>query len=173
MKQHLTPTAEQRLFPNFNQTPGEQAWYFVSDQVMGGVSHGEVHTYAEQGQIQTCLQGQVSLENNGGFIQMQWVLDRGVDLSQFSGFYVDWRGQTPALALHLKTDQLMRPWQSYRYETQVSAQWQRQYIAFTDFAPYRTDTPLDLAHVRRLAVIALGEAGAVQVCVREMGLYRS
>ncbi len=163
--------AEQRLFPNFSQSAGEQAWYFVSDQVMGGVSHGEVRTYAEQGQVQTCLQGEVSLENNGGFIQMQWVIDPQLDLSQFSGIYLDWRGQAPGVALHLKTDQLMRPWQSYRHPVAVTPQWQKHFVSFKDFAPYRTDTPLDLGHVRRLAVIALGEAGPVQVCVREMGLY--
>jgi len=164
---------QHRLFPNFSQSASEQAWYFVSDQVMGGVSHGEVRNYAEEGQVQTCLQGQVSLANNGGFIQMQWVLDAQVDLAQFSGFYVDWRGQAPNLAMHLKTDQLMRPWQSYRHTAQTSAQWQRQCFAFEDFLPYRTETPLDLAAVRRLAIIVLGEAGEVKVCVKEMGLYQA
>ena len=45
-------------------------WEFVSDTVMGGVSSGGVAEEIVGGRNATVLRGKVSLENNGGFIQM-------------------------------------------------------------------------------------------------------
>ena len=52
-------------------------WEFVSDTVMGGVSKGSVADEIVGGCDATVLRGTVSLENNGGFIQMAFDLHEG------------------------------------------------------------------------------------------------
>ena len=46
-------------------------WKFISDQVMGGVSSGEVSYSKLNNQNQAYISGNVSTKNNGGFIQIR------------------------------------------------------------------------------------------------------
>jgi hypothetical protein len=62
---------------------GNRRWYFFSDAVMGGVSRGEVSLRPEVcGRKAVEMRGTVSLENNGGFIQIALDLNgTGISLS--------------------------------------------------------------------------------------------
>jgi Complex I intermediate-associated protein 30 (CIA30) len=61
-----------------------------SDQVMGGVSMGNLLREEYAGRIANVLRGKVSLENNGGFIQMATNLGISpVDASKFVGIELD------------------------------------------------------------------------------------
>ena len=46
-------------------------WISISDQVMGGVSEGSLFEVEEDGKNFYRLEGVVSTENNGGFLQAQ------------------------------------------------------------------------------------------------------
>lgn len=149
-----------------------QAWDYVSDQVMGGCSNGRVVQQQENGAWMCCLQGEVRLDNNGGFIQMQFDLSGVDNLAEFDGIYMTWRGAAPAVAAHLKTHELPRPWQSYKNTLFPSADWQTGYWRFSQFVPYRTGIPLNLNQATRFGLLAIGQAGAVNLCVRELGLFK-
>ena len=56
-------------------------WKFIADDVMGGLSTGSVVYEMEEGTSIAYLNGEVSTENNGGFIQLQRKL-KDVDLDQ-------------------------------------------------------------------------------------------
>lgn len=62
----------------------------VSDTVMGGVSQGRLTVDAVVGRPCLCLHGEVSLANNGGFVQAR--LDMGaegcLDAGVFGGFEI-------------------------------------------------------------------------------------
>ncbi len=45
-------------------------WEFISDTVMGGISTGSVTQEIFEGRNAAVLRGEVSLDNNGGFVQM-------------------------------------------------------------------------------------------------------
>jgi hypothetical protein len=64
------PTAQgaEQMIEDFTGAPAAR-WAFFSDQVMGGVSTGNVTLEREGGQQVLHLQGTVSTKNNGGFIQ--------------------------------------------------------------------------------------------------------
>ena len=54
-------------------------WLFVADTVMGGVSTGNVTVDSHNGKNCLRMRGNVSTENNGGFVQMALSLSgRGV-----------------------------------------------------------------------------------------------
>ncbi|WP_044411047.1 CIA30 family protein [Thiomicrospira microaerophila] len=162
-----------RLYPldPLSADSGE-AWDYMSDQVMGGLSSGQLEQHQEGMGWVTCLAGEVRLDNNGGFIQMQFDLSSIDNLARFEGLYLTWRGEAPAVAAHLKTTDLRQPWQSYKNTVFPSTDWKTDYWPFTQFAPYRTGIPLDVQQASRFGLLAIGQPGPVTLCVRELGVYR-
>ena len=109
------------------------------------------------------MRGDVSIENNGGFVQI--VLDLSsdggvVDASRWSGIELDVFGNGEEYGVHLRTDALLRPWQSYRQTFTACPEWRTARLPFDQFFPYRTDVPLDIGRLRRIGVVAIGRAFA-------------
>ena len=67
------------------------SWRVVSDTVMGGVSQGRLSVETVLGRPCWCLQGEVSLANNGGFVQASLDLGAGevLDAGAYRGFELD------------------------------------------------------------------------------------
>lgn len=150
-------------------------WEYVADNVMGGVSTGQIETAVFHGQKATRLTGDVSLENNGGFVQMAFDLngDRStMDASAYTGIEIDLRGNGEAYDLRLRTDQLTRPWHSYRVDLVATPEWRTLQIPFTAFAPHRTDIPFDSARLRRVGLLAIGRVFKADVMVSGVRLYQ-
>ena len=92
-------------------------WQVLTDQVMGGVSRGQLTREIVDGREALRLRGDVSLANNGGFVQMALDLSPGgaaIDVSQWNGIEMTVRGAGETYGLHLRTADLLRPWESYR-----------------------------------------------------------
>ncbi len=149
-------------------------WEYVTDGVMGGVSRGAFAREVVAGQRAARLTGQVSLDNNGGFLQMAFDFAGGgvLDASGFEGLGLQVFGNNETYELRLRTTGLMRPWQSYRVAFEARDQWQSLRFPFARFQPHRTDLPFDPARLRRGAVIAVGREMAVDVAVAGVHLYR-
>lgn len=153
------------LYQAGTQTP---PWRVVTDQVMGGVSKAQLFHDTEG----THLVGDVSLENNGGFIQIQ--LDRPKELSPelYQGVFIEWRSEhAQPFELLIKSSQLWMPWQSYRAKAMASQEWQSLFIPFQQFTPYKTQTQLRLDKITKFSVLAGGEDKFVQLSIRQFGLY--
>jgi hypothetical protein len=101
------------------------------------------------------------LENNGGFVQAALDLSptaHAVDASGWDGIAIDVFGNGEDYGVHLRTDYLARPWQSYRQNFTASADWRTVVLRFSTFVPYRTDIPLDTRRLRRIGLVAIGRA---------------
>ena len=136
-------------------------WQLLTDRVMGGVSSGTLAREVIAGRPALRLCGDVSLENNGGFIQMALDLAPGgvsVDACVWTGIELDVFGEDQEYGVHLRTPDLTRPWQSYRHGFRTLPVWQSLRMPFAGFAPHRTDIPLDTRRLRRLGVVAIGRA---------------
>jgi Complex I intermediate-associated protein 30 (CIA30) len=136
-------------------------WQLLTDQVMGGVSKGTMVRDAIGGRSAIRMCGDVSLENNGGFVQIALDLspDGGVvDASAWSGIELDVFGNGEEYGVHLRTHALTRPWQSYRQTFKADAEWRTVQLPFDRFAPHRTDILLDTHRLRRIGVVAIGRA---------------
>ena len=57
------------IFKDNFQDPAQ--WTYISDNVMGGVSTGSVAYKTDNGAPMALLSGNVTTENNGGFIQVR------------------------------------------------------------------------------------------------------
>jgi hypothetical protein len=136
-------------------------WELLSDRVMGGVSTGRMTRDVISGRAAVRMQGEVSLENNGGFIQMALDLDpsgAAVDCSRFEGLEIEVSGNGESYGLHLRTADLNRPWQSYRQAFRAEPVWRTIRLDFTGFAAHRTDAPFAPGRIRRLGLVAIGRA---------------
>ena len=149
-------------------------WEFVTDGVMGGVSTGTLRQEMIEGRKATRLTGSVSLENNGGFVQMAADLteDSGTfDASKWRGIELDILGNEETYELRLRTDQLSRPWQSYRTAFVAPPKWITKRIPFAAFEPHRTDAPFDPSRLRRIGILAIGSEFEADIAVAGIGLY--
>ena len=134
-------------------------WELVSDRVMGGVSQGTMRRELVQGRQAIRMQGCVSLENNGGFIQIALDLAPGggeIDARAWRGIEVDACGNGETYNLHLRTADIVRPWQSYRSKFRAEDQWKTHRLLFAGFDAHRIDTPLDVRRLRRIGIVAIG-----------------
>lgn len=140
--------------------PGEP-WQLLTDAVMGGISQGTMTREEIGGRPAVRMRGDVSLENNGGFIQIALNLlpDGGrLDGSRWLGLEIEAHGNEEDYGIHLCTDDLTRPWQSYRQGFRPSRKWTTLRFAFDDFKPHRTDVALDVRHLRRVGLVGIGRA---------------
>lgn len=136
-------------------------WRLVTDQVMGGDSKGVIGREVIAGRAAIRVRGDVSLENNGGFVQAALDLSPTadvVDASGWDGIAIDVFGNGELYGVHLRTDYLAKPWQSYRQNFTAYADWRTVVLRFSAFAPYRTDIPLDKRRLRRIGLVAIGRA---------------
>lgn len=143
-------------------------WRLVGDRVMGGVSDGKLAVETVAGRRAVRMSGVVSLENDGGFLQIALDLDPAgglVDARAYSGLVATIRGDGGAYGLHLRSADVLRPWQSYRAPLPAATEWTEAEIAFGAFRPHRIDAPLDLSRLRRLGFVAIGRAGPVDLAV--------
>lgn len=158
-----------QLYPVPSNLPASVEWRLISDQVMGGVSLGHMQ---DSGSVVN-MQGQVSLDNNGGFVQIQTLLPKSLDTQNYHGIVIEVFSASPVnLQLLVKSSQLWMPWQSYRAQIEARPEWQTYHIPFSAFQPYKTQTPLNVKRVTKFAVLAGGKAMSIDVSVRKFGLYQ-
>ena len=84
-------------------------WRLLTDQVIGGVSKNSMVRDVIAGRAAIRMRGDVSLENNGGFVQIALDLSPHggvVDASAWSGIELDVLGTGEEYGVHLRTDAL-------------------------------------------------------------------
>jgi hypothetical protein len=151
------------------------SWRMVTDGVMGGVSSGTLSLDSIDGKACLRLQGDVRLENNGGFIQA--VLDikdtEAADASGYTGLLLEVYGNDQEYNLHLRTDDVWLPWQAYRASLLAPARWRTVRLPFSEFEGYRIGKRLDVQHLERIGLVAIGRAFRADLCVAKVALYRA
>ena len=150
-------------------------WELFTDTVMGGVSRATMVRETIEGRTAIRLRGDVSLENNGGFVQiaLDFRPDGGsIDASSWSGIELDVLGNAEEYALNLRTTDLNRPWQSYRQTFRTAPRWETARLPFSDFVPSRTEIPLDLHRLRRMGIIGIGRAFHADVSLGGARFFR-
>ncbi len=147
-------------------------WEYVADSVMGGVSAGQMTQEMVQGRMAVRLRGDVSLDNNGGFVQIATDLP-DFDASGWDGITLDVCGNSETYDIRLRTDQLTRPWQSFRAEFTATPAWQSLRFRFVDFVAHKHDIRFDASALRRVGILAIGRVFTADVAIAGLGLYRA
>ena len=150
-------------------------WELIADRVMGGVSSGAMTREMVAGRSALRMQGDVSLENNGGFIQVALDLSpagAAIDASAWTGIEIDAFGNNERYNLHLRSADVVRPWQSYRADFIAAPEWRTIQLPFELFEAHRIDAPLDLTRLRRLGIVAIGRAFSADIAIGGLRFYR-
>ena len=122
---------EEVLFENFNNNPQEK-WEFISDQVMGGVSEGKVEYFKEDDISYARMTGIVSLENNGGFIQIRKKMDFSLS-KEIKSIKIQVRGNNQEYFIHIRTSGTILPWQYYQAPFIATDKWETQDVKLIEF----------------------------------------
>ncbi|WP_168797848.1 CIA30 family protein [Pacificoceanicola onchidii] len=138
-------------------TDGEaEAWRYVSDRVMGGVSDGTMQLVRQGADQFARLTGTVSTANNGGFIQMRRALD-GALLEQGTGLRLRLRGNGARYFVHLRPSGSLRPWHYFAAEFETSGQWEEIVLPWSRFtAQGGLKATFDPARVTSIGLVAYG-----------------
>ena len=149
-------------------------WRLITDGVMGGVSRGELALDNIAGRACLRLQGDVKLENSGGFIQaaLDVANTSAADASAYRGLLLEVYGNDEEYRLHLRTGDVWLPWQSYRAAFTAAPRWQSVQLPFAAFSGYRITRKLDLGSLERIGVVAIGRAFEADLCIARLALYR-
>jgi hypothetical protein len=151
-------------------------WRGFTDRVMGGVSEASTVRTTMDGVACLRLQGDVSLDNNGGFVQVALSLSSdggGLDASGYRGLRIVVRGNgEPGYYVHLRTEDTRRPWQYYQARFDAPEEWTEIDIPFDSFRPENLGRPLDTNRLTRIGVVAAKRAFRADVAVARISFYR-
>ena len=103
-------------------------WAYLADTVMGGVSQGS----AEFSSGALRLSGQVSTENNGGFIQVRTRVNSS-EADGKIGIKVKVKGNGDIYYLHVRNNSARLPWHYYTVDFKTSKKWQEIQSPFESF----------------------------------------
>jgi hypothetical protein len=150
-------------------------WQGFTDRVMGGRSTIEAGYLERDGRTVLAMRGEVSLENNGGFVQVRLPLaPRGTyNASEYEGIAVEVRGRPGSYFVHLRSASSRRPWQYHAAPLPVASEWERIVIPFSAFESEGTRRDLDVQSLVSLAVVAGEVEFYADVEIREISLVRS
>ena len=150
-------------------------WEYVADTVMGGVSTGQTERMTLAGRDATRLTGDVSLDNDGGFVQMAFDLnpDGGtVDASAYTGIEITIRGNDEAYDLRLRPISWNGPGSlSAPRSTQQTSGPPCAFPSLISSRRMAPDATLDPARLRRIGVLAIGREFHADVAVADIGFY--
>lgn len=178
----MEETRDTLLLDDFQSGNGESVfgtrWSGFSDRVMGGLSDLSLgYQRLPDNTLSLRLQGQVRLENNGGFIQARLPLERNgqrFDADEWLGIRITARAQPGAYYIHLRTRATWLPWQYYgaRIPVNSSEQWLTMDIPFSAFQGESTRRSLDVSSLKSIGIVAYGEAFEADIEVIELAFYR-
>jgi len=167
------------LIDDFSKEDGVSSfgtnWRMFTDRVMGGVSTASSGYEVVYERRCLRLKGLVSLENNGGFVQVALPLEmdgRMFDASEYKGVRLWVWGNGENYYIHLRTDQTRLPWQYFQGEFSTNDTWKKVEIPFQNFKPENLNSPLNTRALRRIAVVAIKKEFQADVAVSRLEFYR-
>jgi len=171
--------SESLLIDDFSKSNGISSfgtqWRMFTDQVMGGVSTGEWDYDTIDGRRCVHLRGDVSLENNGGFVQVALPLTKEgqpFDASSYKGVRLWARGNGEVYHIHLRSSDSRRPWQYYGAKFVADSSWNMYDLPFSDFEQENLRTELKPDKLVRIAIVAIKKEFKADVAVARLEFYR-
>ena len=144
-------------------------WSAVSDQVMGGISEVNFYEIEEDGKKFYRLEGDVSTENNGGFIQSR--VGVYLNSNDFEGIRLKIRGNNNEYFVHLRAPRMM-PWNYYYSEFYATNEWQIIELPLSSFKYSRNQNQgIDFRTIRSIGLVAYGKDFTAQLDIGNIELY--
>ena len=117
-------------YENLIKNSQSNTWELITDKVMGGKSDGKLEVLSDKRSFLR-LQGNVSTENNGGFIQFRSEFE--IPNDDYNGIIFNARGNPEIYYVHIRTKYTFLPWQYYSAKFMVDEDWKTLKIKFDEF----------------------------------------
>ena len=158
------------LVEKFENSP-QSRWVFFADTVMGGKSEGKLVFGSSGSKKFARLSGNVSVENNGGFIQMRSNIS-GVD-ENGKGIRVKVRGNGEQYYIFLRTSGTILPWQYYKASFPTTGNWTEVKIDFSNFQKSGVflSKKINPNSIKSVGIVAFGKQFEAQVDICELNFY--
>jgi len=144
-------------------------WEYIADDVMGGVSKGNVKFQSIEGGNIALLQGDVSTENNGGFIQIRRAL-RDIDLHDAKSVKIIAKGNDQAYFVFLRTTGTVLPWQYYSAEFKVTKNFEEFILPIDEFkkSGLLMTGKVNPKNITSIGLVAFGRDHQAELHVKEV-----
>ena len=155
----------------FKSNPAKN-WTYVADTVMGGQSEGTVEFIQNEKSSFARLSGNVTTENNGGFIQVRNKLGAR-PVKGLSGIKINVRGNGETYYIHVRTNGTRLPWQYYQVSFVAGKDWSEVVLPFSEFAPsggILSKTPKS-EKIKSVGIVAYGRDHTALLDVDSIGFY--
>ncbi|MFL2699715.1 MAG: NADH:ubiquinone oxidoreductase [SAR86 cluster bacterium] len=144
-------------------------WQPVSDQVMGGLSEIKFSKLTEDNINFYRLEGNVSTENNGGFIQFRAKINPD---RNFTGVRIKTRGNKEIYEIHVRTPRQIFPWQYFAATFKAGEDWEVIEIPFSSFKSVSTrQSKFKSSKINWIGVVAYGRPFYAEVDLALIELY--
>ena len=160
--------AEKMLIDNFNND-NQDNWEFISDKVMGGVSFGNYEILNEDNLSFLRLTGFVSLENNGGFIQVRRKLEK-LNLEGSKFIEIVAKGNNQNYFIHLRTSGTFLPWQYYQISFKVLNSFETFKLPISEFkrSSVFLSKRINPKNITSIGVVAFGRDHSADIYIKEI-----
>ena len=168
-----SPLAMTKIIDNLDNQRVQ--WIPFSDQVMGGVSEVNFLEKEEEGLSYYHMEGKVSTENNGGFIQFR--AEVGIEDNSYEGLKIKTRGNGEEYYLFIRTTKTRLPWLYYGSSFIASEEWKWIEIPFSSFEKsdgrFSRFLPeeFDIETIKSIGVVAYGKDFYANIDVAGIELY--
>ena len=154
-------------------TVQENRWQFFTDVVMGGLSSGKVNIENFQGKKCYHMTGNVTTENNGGFIQMRVQIKPSIPNNKYTGIYLITFGNNLKYAIHIRTPYTMLPWQYYSSKFLAKNKWEKIELPFNNFGQSNFYQPnkFNYNKIRTIGIVAVFDDFKADISICEVGFY--
>ncbi len=173
----LVKAQENKMILDDLSTPGtttqKQNWAFFTDGVMGGLSQGKAMISNVEGTDCYHMTGNVTTENNGGFIQIRNQLKPSISTDEFEGIYLKVYGNYEDYSIHLRTALTLAPWQYYKFSFKTKKQWNEIRAPFSEFKKSNAYQPSVLVgqNIKSIGLVAGFKDFTADICLSEIGFY--
>ena len=174
---NLINAKENKMILDDLSTPGmtiqKQNWAFFTDGVMGGLSQGKAMISNVANKNCYHMTGNVTTENNGGFIQIRNQLKPTISTKKFKGIYLKVYGNNENYSIHVRTALTMAPWQYYKYSFTTKNKWSEIRAPFSEFRKSNAYQPSGLVgqNIKSIGLVAGFKDFIADICLSEIGFY--
>ena len=165
--------ANEDIYLPFNKENAKY-WQYISDRTMGGVSNGKAVLENDEDLFFARLTGNVSTDNNGGFIQLRSILsfDNLIDKEQIlRGVRINTRGNGEMYHIFIRTSETRSYRDFYSATFIANNDWQLIDLPFTEFKHRFSNKSLDGNDIRTFGIVAYGRDFFSDVSVSAVTFY--
>ena len=149
-------------------------WKYISDQTMGGVSNGKAILEQDGDIFFARLIGNVSTDNNGGFIQLRSTLSFINILNDkkiIKGVRLNTKGNGETYHIFIRTSETRSYRDFYSATFIANDNWQTVDLPFSKFKHRFSNRSLNGNDIRTFGVVAYGRDFVADVSVSEITFY--